>query len=79
MSPDFRCLGNGAVRINKLGESINETITTPAGDVEVKFDTTADVLRLSGSGSMAIADFISGSATLSVEKTTSGDTTTPGG
>jgi 23S rRNA G2445 N2-methylase RlmL len=47
--------------------------------VEVKFDTTADVLRLSGSGSMAIADFISGSATLSVEKTTSGDTTTPGG
>jgi hypothetical protein len=72
----FSLSGSGAVRINKLGAIVDEVITTPAGDVRVKFDTDAEVLRLSGSASMTIADFISGSATLNVEKTTLGDTTT---
>ncbi|MFM8476698.1 MAG: hypothetical protein ACKOEO_13035, partial [Planctomycetaceae bacterium] len=72
----FSLAGSGAVRINKLGAGIDETIATPAGDVQVKFDTAAEVLQLSGSASITIADFITGSATLNVEKTTSGDITT---
>jgi hypothetical protein len=40
--------GTGSVRINKLGTSINETITTPSGDVTVKFDNGTEICRSVG-------------------------------
>ncbi|MFN5434637.1 MAG: beta strand repeat-containing protein, partial [Planctomyces sp.] len=67
--------GSGAVRINQLDEAINQTITTPAGDVTLDFATADDVLTLSGSASLTVAGFVDLAATLNVEKTTSGDLT----
>jgi hypothetical protein len=72
----FSVSGGGSVRINKLGSSLNETLSTPAGDVVLNFPTTADVLELQGSVSLAVGDFITGSATLAVQKENSADLTT---
>jgi hypothetical protein len=72
----FTMSGGGSVRINKLGTSINETLSTPAGNVVLNFPTTADVVELQGSVSLTVGNFITGSATLAVQKETSGDLTT---
>ncbi|MEI7702553.1 MAG: hypothetical protein WCK86_22355, partial [Planctomycetia bacterium] len=72
----FEVSGSVAVRINKLGKAINQTITTPGGNVEVTFATAADVMQVSGTASLSISDFVDASATIVVEKTTQGDLST---
>jgi DUF4097 and DUF4098 domain-containing protein YvlB len=71
----FSISGGAEVRINKLGEAVNETITTPAGDVSVNFGTADDVLNVTGTVSIGISDFVDASASITVRKTTSGDLT----
>jgi hypothetical protein len=68
--------GSASVRINTLGTSINQTISTPGGDVIVSFPTSANVLQASGTVSLGVSDFVDASATINVEKVTSGDVTT---
>jgi hypothetical protein len=59
-------------RMNRLGAAINTTIATPAGPVEVKFDTAANVTQFGGSARVAIGDFIDISGSFGIEK--DGDT-----
>ncbi|MEN9556436.1 MAG: hypothetical protein RLZZ232_2722, partial [Planctomycetota bacterium] len=69
----FEVSGSAAVRINKLGAPIDQTITTPGGDVAITFPTDAEVLQVNGTVALSISDFVNASATIAVEKTTSGD------
>ncbi|MGV2341328.1 MAG UNVERIFIED_CONTAM: hypothetical protein LVR18_47555 [Planctomycetaceae bacterium] len=68
--------GTGSVRINKLGTSINETITTPSGDVTVKFDNGTEILQVRGSLNLQFQNFVYASGDFLLEKTQSGDLTT---
>ena len=72
---EFSVSGTASVRINKLGVPINETISTPAGNVDISFPGSAEVLQVSGTVGLTISDYIDASATISVEKQTSGDIT----
>ncbi|MFN6027058.1 MAG: hypothetical protein ACK49E_23110, partial [Planctomyces sp.] len=58
-----------------LGETVSETISTPAGDVALNFPTTTEILQVSGSVSLNISDYVAASATITVEKETVGDLT----
>jgi hypothetical protein len=71
----FSVSGSAAVRINRLGAAVDETITTPAGDVAVVFPSADEVLQVRGSVSLGISDFVDASATIIVEKSKSGDLT----
>jgi hypothetical protein len=46
----FSASGSASVRINRLGESIDEAISTPGGDVDVNFPTADEVISLAGIG-----------------------------
>ncbi|MFN9037654.1 MAG: hypothetical protein ACK5YO_15240, partial [Planctomyces sp.] len=61
--------------INTLGETVSETISTPAGDVTLNFPTTTEILQVSGSVSLNISDYVDASATITVKKETAGDLT----
>ncbi|MEY2726170.1 MAG: hypothetical protein RLZZ458_2037, partial [Planctomycetota bacterium] len=71
----FEVTGTAAIRMNTLGTPINRSITVPGGSVEVSFPTAAEVLRVTGTVSLGISDFVDASATIDVEKTTLGDIT----
>jgi hypothetical protein len=72
----FSVGGSAAVRINTLGEAVNETISTPSGDVTVSFPTSAQVQQVSGSVSLSISDYVEASATITATKETVGNLTT---
>jgi hypothetical protein len=71
----FSVSGSAAVRINELGAAVDETISTPAGNVSVVFPNADEVLQVRGTASLGISDFVDASATIVVEKTTAGDLT----
>ncbi|MEI7700245.1 MAG: hypothetical protein WCK86_10635, partial [Planctomycetia bacterium] len=71
----FEVTGSGAVRINTLGTAIDRTIPVPGGNVVLSFPTTADVMQVSGTVSLGISDFVDATATINVEKVTTGDIT----
>ncbi|MFN9290907.1 MAG: hypothetical protein ACK6EB_22800, partial [Planctomyces sp.] len=71
----FTVSGNAAVRINMLGTTVNETISTPAGDVAVVFSSAEEVQQVSGSVMLSISDFADASGTIVVEKTKAGPLT----
>ena len=56
--PGLTVTGSGSVRINKLGTAIDETISTPGGDVRVKFDDGTDVLQIRSSLSLQFESFV---------------------
>ncbi|MGV2341325.1 MAG UNVERIFIED_CONTAM: hypothetical protein LVR18_47540 [Planctomycetaceae bacterium] len=68
--------GTGSVRINKLGTSIDETITTPSGDVTVKFDNGTDILQVRGTLDLQFQSFVYASGDFLLEKTQVSDLTT---
>jgi hypothetical protein len=68
--------GTGSVRINKLGTSIDETITTPSGDVTVKFDNGTDILQVRGPLNLQFQSFVYASGDFLLEKTQVSDLTT---
>ncbi|MGV2336693.1 MAG UNVERIFIED_CONTAM: hypothetical protein LVR18_22175 [Planctomycetaceae bacterium] len=72
----FEVSGSAAVRINRLGSSVDQTIVTPGGNVVVSFPTAAEVLQVTGTASLSISDFVDATATITVEKVTAGDLTT---
>ena len=67
--------GNVAVEINKTGHAVDETISTPAGDVAVSFATGADALHVVGHANLAISDFVDVSGDFVVSKETTGNET----
>ena len=50
--------GTGSVRINKMGATVDETISTPAGDVAVKFDTATDVTQIRSTLNLQFQNFV---------------------
>ncbi|MGV2341353.1 MAG UNVERIFIED_CONTAM: hypothetical protein LVR18_47700 [Planctomycetaceae bacterium] len=68
--------GTGSVRINKLGTAIDETITTPGGDVTVKFDNGTDILQVRGTLNLQFQSFVYASGDFLLEKTQVSDLTT---
>lgn len=73
---DLTLAGSMTVVVNTTGQPIDETITTPAGDVRVKFDLPDDVQRVEGHVNLAFAGFVEVTGDFSVEKTTDGNLTT---
>ncbi|MFN9038009.1 MAG: hypothetical protein ACK5YO_17035, partial [Planctomyces sp.] len=61
--------GTMSARMNRLGSSIDTTISTAAGPVEVKFDTAADVTQFGGSARLAVGSFVDISGSFGIEKT----------
>ncbi|MFM8478478.1 MAG: hypothetical protein ACKOEO_22055, partial [Planctomycetaceae bacterium] len=55
-------------RMNRLDAAINTTISTPAGPVEVKFDSAADVTQFGGSARLAVGGFVDISGSFGIEK-----------
>jgi hypothetical protein len=55
-------------RMNRLDAAINTTISTPAGPVEVKFDSAADVTQFGGSARLAVGGFVDVSGSFGIEK-----------
>ncbi|MGV2341326.1 MAG UNVERIFIED_CONTAM: hypothetical protein LVR18_47545 [Planctomycetaceae bacterium] len=68
--------GTGSVRINKLGTAIDETISTPSGDVTVKFDNGTDILQVRGTLNLQFQNFVYASGDFLLEKTQVSDLTT---
>jgi hypothetical protein len=68
--------GGGSVRINKLGETINETISTPGGPVEVNFTSATDILQVRGTLNLQFQSFVYASGDFLLEKTQVSDLTT---
>ncbi|MFN9291339.1 MAG: hypothetical protein ACK6EB_24975, partial [Planctomyces sp.] len=68
--------GTGSVRINRLGEAITETISTPAGNVTVDFSATTDVTQIRSTLNLQFQNYAYASGDFLVEKTTVADLTT---
>ncbi|MFN9039054.1 MAG: hypothetical protein ACK5YO_22340, partial [Planctomyces sp.] len=68
--------GSGAIRINRLGEAITETISTPAGNVTVDFSGTTDVTQIRSTLNLQFQNYVYASGDFLVEKTTVADLTT---
>ncbi|MFN9295487.1 MAG: hypothetical protein ACK6EB_46025, partial [Planctomyces sp.] len=68
--------GTGSVRINKMGTTVDETISTPAGDVAVKFDSATDVTQIRSTLNLQFQNYVYASGDFLVEKTTVADLTT---
>jgi hypothetical protein len=60
--------GTMHARMNRLDAAINTTISTPAGPVEVKFDSAADVTQFGGSARLAVGGFVDVSGSFGIEK-----------
>ncbi|MGV2341522.1 MAG UNVERIFIED_CONTAM: hypothetical protein LVR18_48645, partial [Planctomycetaceae bacterium] len=60
--------GTMHARMNRLDAAINTTISTPAGPVEVKFDSAADVTQFGGSARLAVGGFVDISGSFGIEK-----------
>ncbi|MFN5796002.1 MAG: hypothetical protein ACK5AN_00615, partial [Planctomyces sp.] len=68
--------GTGSIRINRLGEAITETISTPAGNVTVDFSATTDVTQIRSTLNLQFQNYVYASGDFLVEKTTVADLTT---
>ncbi|MFM8729115.1 MAG: hypothetical protein ACKON9_28770, partial [Planctomycetaceae bacterium] len=68
--------GTGSVRINRLGEAITATISTPAGNVTVDFAGTTDITQIRSTLNLQFQNYVYASGDFLVEKTTVADTTT---
>lgn len=63
--------GSLAAQVNRMGAPVNETITTPGGDVEIQFDSADDVTQLEGTVTLGIDGFVHVSGSMAFRK---GDT-----
>ena len=61
--------GSLAARVNRTGAPVDETITTPGGDVAVKFDSGRDVTQVAGTVTLAVAGFVDIHGAFAFEKT----------
>lgn len=71
--------GSVEARVNRLGSAIDETISTPAGDVAVMFDSADDVTQFGGTANLVVDGVIEISGAIGFEKSefeTDGVTTT---
>ncbi|MGV2332770.1 MAG UNVERIFIED_CONTAM: hypothetical protein LVR18_01030 [Planctomycetaceae bacterium] len=68
--------GTGSVRINKMGEAVNETITTPSGNVDVVFADGTDILQVRSTLNLQFENFVYASGDFLLEKTQVSDLTT---
>ncbi|MFM8476957.1 MAG: beta strand repeat-containing protein, partial [Planctomycetaceae bacterium] len=68
--------GTGSVRINKMSEAVNETITTPSGDVDVVFADGTDILQVRSTLNLQFENFVYASGDFLLEKTQVSDLTT---
>ncbi|HND52688.1 MAG TPA: hypothetical protein PLV92_09840, partial [Pirellulaceae bacterium] len=73
--PNLSLDGTLSVEINRSGREVDETISTPAGDVSLEFDSADDVTRVAGHAHFAVAGFVDVAGDFAIKKTTSGDTT----
>ncbi|MGV2335236.1 MAG UNVERIFIED_CONTAM: hypothetical protein LVR18_14360 [Planctomycetaceae bacterium] len=64
--------GTFSIRANQLGEAVTETVWTPAGDVQVDFDTAEKVLSVGGSAVISVAGIFEVRGTISATKRESG-------
>ena len=51
--------GAGSIRINKLGEAINQTITTPDGPVTLDFAGNTDITQVRSTLNLQFQNFVS--------------------
>jgi hypothetical protein len=68
--------GSGSIRMNKLGEAINETITTPDGPVTLDFAGSTDILQVRSTLNLKFQNFVYASGDFLLEKTQVSDLTT---
>ncbi|MGV2342092.1 MAG UNVERIFIED_CONTAM: hypothetical protein LVR18_51710 [Planctomycetaceae bacterium] len=68
--------GSGSVRINRLGEAITETISTPAGSVLIDFAGNTDISEVRGTLNLQFQNFVYATGDFLLEKTQLGDLTT---
>ncbi len=75
---DLTITGMAAVEINKTGMPISRSIATQNGIVPIEFLTGVDVMRVVGSITLTVANFVSvaGDFTFELERETVGTTTT---
>jgi hypothetical protein len=59
-----------------MGTTVDETISTPAGNVDVKFDSATDVTQIRSTLNLQFQNYVYASGDFLVEKTTVGDLTT---
>ncbi|MEO1765022.1 MAG: hypothetical protein AAFR83_24430, partial [Cyanobacteria bacterium J06629_18] len=52
---DLDLEGNLSVQLNRTGNTVDETITTPGGTINLKFDQAADLTQISGDASLYVA------------------------
>ncbi|HND51343.1 MAG TPA: hypothetical protein PLV92_03060, partial [Pirellulaceae bacterium] len=64
--------GSFAVRANKTGQLIDETVMTPAGPVIVRFDSAADVMSFGGQATLSVAGVFELSGAVNATKVGSG-------
>ena len=60
--------GSAIVELNRLGYAIDETITTPTGAVQIKFDEATDVTRFGATATLAVDGFVDLSGSFGFEK-----------
>jgi hypothetical protein len=74
--PDLSLSGSLSVAVNTTGQAIDETLSTPGGSVQVKFDNGDAVQQLEGSVQLRISNFADFSGTILATKQVAGTTTT---
>ena len=52
---DLDLEGNLSVQINRTGNTVEETITTPGGEINLKFEEASDLTQISGDASLYVA------------------------
>ncbi|MEL7246212.1 MAG: hypothetical protein AAGM40_28340, partial [Cyanobacteria bacterium J06573_2] len=67
---DVTLNGNLEVKVNRTGEEVNETITTPGGEIQLDF-AAADILTVAGSAELDIKGIAAVSGNFGIEKTDS--------
>ena len=65
---DITLDGTLAVNLNRTGTTIDETITTPNGEIAVGFDSEIDITQLSGTSNLKLADAAAISGTFDFTK-----------
>ncbi|WP_416671882.1 hypothetical protein [Egbenema bharatensis] len=63
--PELTLEGTLKVELNRSGEKIEETITTPGGEVHVLFEQPGDFTRISGTAKLQISEYVALSGALS--------------
>ncbi|MGB7327574.1 MAG: hypothetical protein WBD31_22040, partial [Rubripirellula sp.] len=67
-TPHIDVSGSLAIAINRTGDVVDETITTPGGDVELDFTTTSDVTSAIATVDMTVDDFFRVSGAFAISK-----------